>query len=325
MYFLEGTIMQTFLNIGVDVAKDAVVVACAGEHFPVHSVSNRRAPLRTWLKSLPVGSRIGLESTGDYHELLADLAQAQGHSVFLLNPLETRHYAKAMGHRAKTDRVDAALIARLIAQEHPRLRVYTPPTANPRKLDRLIRRRDTIVRLKGTLKMTMHNLGGFAADLKAVLGKLDALLAKIDATMATIAARSPQHKEAQKRVETIVGVGPLVGIALTNTLERVPFRNADAFVAFTGFDPRANDSGHKVGRRRLSKRGPAELRRLLYNAAMSAIKTKAWKPIYEHYRTQGWSTTATLVIIARKIARTAWSIHHYHSTFNPERITKCLT
>lgn len=60
--------MSHVLNIGVDVAKDVVVVACAEENFPVHSVSNRRAPLRTWLKTLPAGSRIGLESTGDYHE-----------------------------------------------------------------------------------------------------------------------------------------------------------------------------------------------------------------------------------------------------------------
>ena len=317
--------MQTFLNIGVDVAKDAVVVACAEHSFPVQSVPNQRAPLRAWLKSLPAGSRIGLESTGAYHELLADLAQAQGYTVFLLNPLDTRHYAKAMGNRAKTDRVDAELIARLIAQEHTRLRAYRPPTANQRKLDRLIRRRATIVRIKGTLKLTMRNLGGFAAELKAVVGKLDALIAKIDAAMSALAAGSPQHQEAQHRVQTIVGVGPLVGISLTNTLERVPFRKADAFVAFTGLDPRANDSGHKAGRRRLSKRGPAELRRLLFNAAMAAIKTKVWKPIYEHYRTQGWSTTASLVIIARKIARAAWSIHHYRTTFNPERITKCLT
>lgn len=317
--------MQTFLNIGVDVAKDAVVVACAVQSFPVHSVTNQRASLLAWLKSLPTGSRIGLESTGGYHELLADLAHVQGHTVFLLNPLDTRHYAKAMGNRAKTDRVDAELIARLIAQEHSRLRAYTPPTANQRKLDQLIRRRAKIIRIKSTLKLTMLNLGGFAAELKAVLLKLDAMIAKIDAAMSAIAACSPQHVEAQQGLETIVGVGPLVGMALTNTLERVPFRNADAFVAFTGFDPRANDSGHKVGRRRLSKRGPGELRRLLFNAAMSAVKTKVWKPIYEHYRTQGWSTTATLVIIARKIARAAWSIHHNHSSFNPERITKCLT
>lgn len=317
--------MQTFLNIGVDIAKDAVVVACAAQSFPVHSVTNQRAPLLAWLKSLPTGSRIGLESTGSYHELLADLAQAQGHIVFLLNPLDTRHYAKAVGNRAKTDRVDAELIARLIAQEHARLRPYTPPTANQRKLDRLIRRRAKLVRIKSTLKLTMLNLGGFTAELKAVLLKLDTLIAKIDVAMSAIAAHSPQHEEAQQRLQTIVGVGPLVGMALTNTLERVPFRNADAFVAFTGFDPRANDSGHKTGRRRLSKRGPSELRRLLFNAAMSAVKSKVWKPIYEYYRSQGWSTTATLVIIARKIARAAWSIHRYHSTFNPERITKCLT
>lgn len=317
--------MQTPLNIGVDVAKDAVVVACAAQSFPVHRIANQRASLLAWLKSLPAGSRIGLESTGGYHELLADLAHMQGHTAFLLNPLDTRHYARAMGNRAKTDRVDAGLIARLIAQEHMRLRPYTPPTANQRKLDRLIRRRAKIVRIKSTLKLTMNNLNGFTAELKAVLLKLDALIARIDAAMSTIAAGSPQYEEAQHRLQTIVGVGPVVGMALTNTLERLPFHNADAFVAFTGFDPRANDSGHKAGRRRLSKRGPAELRRLLFNAAMSAAKTKVWKPIYEHYRTQGWSTTAALVIIARKIARTAWSLHHYHSTFIPERITKCLT
>ncbi len=67
---------------------------------------------------------------------------------------------------------------------------------------------------------------------------MDPLIAKIDATMAVMAASSPQHQEAQQRVETIVGVGPLVGISLTTTLERVPFRKADAFVAFMGLDPR---------------------------------------------------------------------------------------
>src|SRR4030067_801091 len=61
---LEATIMQTFLNVGVDVAKDAVVVACAAQSFPAHSITNQRAPLLAWLKSLPAGSRIGLESPG---------------------------------------------------------------------------------------------------------------------------------------------------------------------------------------------------------------------------------------------------------------------
>lgn len=317
--------MQTFLNIGADVAKDEVVVACASRSFPVRSIANQPTPLLAWLKSLPAGSRIGLESTGCYHELLADLAHAQGFTVFVLNPKDTRHYAKAMGSRAKTDRVDAELIARLIAQEHTRLRPYTPPTADQRRLDRLLKRRAKLTSIKSALRLTMRNLDGFAAELEAVMSKLDALVARIDAACTVITARSPQYAETQQRLQTIVGVGPLVGTALTNTLERIPFRNADALVAFIGYDPRANDSGRKAGQRRLSKRGPGELRRLLFNAAMSAVKTKTWKPIYEHYRARGWSTTAALVIIARKIARAAWSIHHYHTTFNPARITQCLT
>ena len=317
--------MHPVLNVGVDVAQDTVVVACAEQHFPVHEIRHQRTALRTWLKSLPAGSRLGLESTHTYHEVLADLAHAHGHTVFLLNPMETRHDAKAMGARAKTDRGDATLLARLVAQEHPCLRPDIPPTATQRQLDRLIRRRAKLVRIKGMLKLTMNNLSGFASDVKAVLQKLDALLAKLDATMATLAARAPGHRDAQPRIETIVGVGPLVGLSLTNTLERVPFRHADAFVAFIGFDPRAKDSGQKSGRRRLSKRGPAEVRRLLFNAAMAAVRTKVWKPIYDAYRTQGWSGTATLVIIARKIARAAWSIHRYQTTFNPDRLTKGLT
>ena len=220
--------MQPVWNVGVDVAKDTVVVACTEQQFPVHQVLNQRASLLAWLKSLPAGSRIGLESTGTYHELLADLAHAHGHIVYLLNPRDTRHYAKAMGARAKTDRVDATLLARLVAQEHRTLRCYTPPTATQRQLDRLIRRRAKLVRMKSMLKLTMSHLTGFAPDVKAVVRKLDALLAKLDATMAALAARSSEHRDAQHRIETIVGVGPLVGLGLTNTLERVPFRKADA-------------------------------------------------------------------------------------------------
>ncbi len=79
------------------------------------------------------------------------------------------------------------------------------------------------------------------------------------------------------------------------------------------------------GKRRLSKRGPAELRRLLYVAAMSAKKKQAWKPLFEHYRAKGLSSTAALVIMARRIARTAWSMYTYKTDFDPARLTKSLT
>ena len=114
--------------------------------------------------------------------------------------METRHDAKALGARAKTDRVDATLLARMIAQEHAGLRAYIPPTAQQRQVDRLIRRRAKIVRLKSALKLTMANLKGVTSEVNAVVRKLDALLAKLDASMATPAAQSPLHQQAQQRV-----------------------------------------------------------------------------------------------------------------------------
>jgi hypothetical protein len=62
-----------------------------------------------------------------------------------------------------------------------------------------------------------------------------------------------------------------------------------------------------------------------YLAALSAIKTKTWKPLYEHYRGKGLSSTACFVILARRIARTAWSMHTYKTEFDPGRLTKGLT
>jgi transposase len=78
----------------------------------------KRTAVLAWLKSLPAGSRIGVESTGIYHELFAEAAHQLGFLVFLLNPTDTRHYAKAVGLQGKTDRVDAELIARMVAHEH---------------------------------------------------------------------------------------------------------------------------------------------------------------------------------------------------------------
>ncbi|MDA8095872.1 MAG: transposase [Betaproteobacteria bacterium] len=151
----------------------------------------------------------------------------------------------------------------------------------------------------------MHGpLSGFAADLKALGQCFDTLIEHIDARVKALIEACPERKRDYTRLRKIAGVGAVIGSSLVNTLERVPLRSADAFVAFAGLDPRPDESGKHRGKRRLSKRGPAELRRLLYLAAMSAAKTKTWKPIYEHYRQKGLSSTTTLVILARRIART---------------------
>src|SRR6187549_3305182 len=110
---------------------------------------------------------------------------------------------------------------------------------------------------------------------------------RLERKLAEIAARSSERAGLVKRLQTIDGVGTLTSIRCATLFTRVPLHGSDAAVAFFGLDPRPHDSGQHRGRRRLSKRGPSEDRRLLYNAAMSAmsaIRTPTWRPLYQHLR-----------------------------------------
>jgi len=312
--------MQTPLDIGADVSKDHVIVACAKQSFPTRKLLNQRAQLSAWLKGLPAGSRIGLEATGCYHELLASLAQRLGLVVYVLNPKDVYHYAKATGQRGKTDRVDAALIARYVAKEHTELHAWSPPSPVQRQLQSLTRRRGKLTGARATLRSTLGALPALRGELRVMLEQFDAIITKLDAQARKLIQACPQRKQAFERLDAIPAVGPTVGVGLLAALERWPLPRADAFVAFIGMDPRANDSGTKTGRRRLSKRGDPELRRLLYNAAMSGSRTRVWRPVYERARANGLTRVEALVVLARQIARTAWSIYTHKTDFDPARV-----
>ncbi len=318
-------IQTNVLNIGADVAKDEIVVSCSDESFPTRNLGNQRTALLTFLKGLPPGSRIGMESTGIYHELFANLAYKLGFIIFVLNPKDARNYAKGVGMRGKTDRVDAELLARMVAHEYTKLHAWVPPTPEQYEIAQLLKRRAKLSSLRAALGMSLKGVDGFGTDLKALKKRFDQVIARIDQRVKELVETNPDRKQHVANLSTIYGVGPVVSAALVNVLERVPLKNADAFVAFTGLDPRPDDSGQHRGKRHLSKRGPSELRRLLFLAALSAAKTKAWRPLYEHYRGKGLSSTAVLVILARRIARTAWSIFTYKTEFDSKRLISALT
>jgi transposase len=314
--------MQTPLSIGVDVSKDYLIVACAQQSFAHTKLANRRAVLFAWLKQLPAGSRIGMEATGSYHELLARLAHRLGLSVYVLNPKDLRHYAKATGQRAKTDRVDAAVVARYVAKEHEHLHSWYPPSAVQRQLQRLMRRRAKLTSARSSMRATLRDVTSLRAHSRALLKHFDALIAKIDAQARELIKADQQREQAFQRLDAIPAVGHAVGIGLLTSLERWALPRADAFVAFIGLDPRPEDSGKKSGRRRLSKRGDPELRRLLYVAAMSASRTRVWAPLYQRALARGLARIEALVVLARHIARTAWSIYTHRTHFDPQRVQR---
>jgi len=309
--------MESQCFYGADISQATVDVACSRGEL-VRKIDYTEESVRKWLRELPQGSRIAVESTGTLHRLLVRCAIAAGHCVYVLNARDLSHYARALGRRAKTDRLDALLIARYLANEHEHLHPYRLPSKVQQKLDELITRRHKVVVMRESLRQSFASMK--LAGVAGVRNSLDALIAQIDQQLAKLVAQDKHLAPLAKRLKTMVGFGPLLSTAISHMLTRHPFKNADAFIAYVGYDPRPRDSGQKRGRRYLSKRGPAEIRRLLFNAAMSASKTALWRPFYQRYRDRGLPSTAALVILARKLARIAFSIAKSNSDFDPERV-----
>jgi transposase len=312
--------MQTILDLGADVDSRFVMIACAAQSFKSHKIVNERRAILEWLRSVPRGSRLGMESTGAYHELLADLAQAAGLQVFVLNPRDVRRYAQGIGRRGKTDRIDAEAIARYVAREHAELHPYVAPSKEQRALARLIRRRAKAVQTQQMLRQSLGGMSSLRRELDRALVSVSRLIAKIDALMQQTLEKLPAAREAARQIATVPGFGALSSTYLGYSFTRLPYASGDAVVAQAGLDPRPQDSGQKHGRRRLSKHGPSEERRLLFNCAMSACKTKHWRPYYQAQLAKGLSSTAALNVLARKMLRVAFSVYKHRQSFDPSRM-----
>jgi len=311
--------MKSSMFAGVDVAQRTLDLALEGD-TQVRQIDNRLGPIRRWLQSLPEQCAIGVESTGNLHQVLVRAAIAAGHTVYVLNSRDLAHYARALGRRAKTDRLDAQLILRYLQREHEHLHPYQPPSARQAELAELIGRRHQVLRAQGALQQSFTSSSCKPRALARALRAFQALIAELDARMQALVAEEKTLHTAATHLRTVVGFGPLLSASMAHAITRHPFKKADAFIAYIGYDPRVRDSGQWRGRRFLSKRGPAELRRLLFTAAMSACKTKLWQPFYQRYRARGLSTTAALVILARKLARVAFSIVQHNVDFRPELV-----
>jgi transposase len=309
--------MQSILDLGADVDSRSVVVACAAGSFRPQRIANTRKDILAWLQTVPRGSRLAMESTGGYQQLLADLGQRVGMQVFVINPRDLRRYAQGIGRRGKTDRMDAEVIARYVAREHSELHAYVPPSPAQRRLTQLMGRRAKLVQIKGSIDQSLRGLPALRSEAKRLIAGIDRLIARVELMMQQTLEQIPAAREAAEHIATITGFGPLGSTCLGHSFTRLPYANSDAVVASSGLDPRPEDSGQKHGRRRLSKQGPAEQRRILFNCARSAARTKLWQPYYQAQLAKGLSATAATVILARKMLRVAFAVYKHGQPFNP--------
>lgn len=308
------------LYIGVDVAKAELVIASATQRRSV-SIANDAASISNWLRDLPPHALIAMESTGRYHGLLAHLACKMGLKVYVLNARDVFFYARALGTRAKTDGVDAVVIARYLAEHHARLHPWRPPSSMQTRLQELLTRRAQVVLHRSALRQVFTGVDTQGIDTANLQKAFDVLLQSIDEQVQSLIESDTQLAQRCQRLRTITGIGPQTSALLATVLSRFEFTNADALVAYSGLDPRPNDSGTKHGRRRLSKKGPPLLRRQIFLAGFSASHSKALKPLYQSIRAKGFSTTEATVILGRKLLRVAFAIWKGNEVFDPARLS----
>lgn len=303
--------------VGCDVSKEWIDVQIVGPSGDQRRrVLNAVRELDRFAKDLAPASVVGMEATGRLHELLAERLFKCGHTVFVINPRWIRHYGKGLGIRGKTDRSDAALIARFVGAEQCKLHPYTPASPAHRELRQLLRQRSKLVQLR---MAAQSSLGRRA---RTVIDAFNGLIKELERRIAEIIKSQPGWHDLARRIRAQPGIGPIVAAHLVEVLTRVPFRKVDAFIAHTGLDPRSNDSGQKRGRRFLSHHGDAALRSMLFMAAMSATqRTGPWRTAYEDKVRSGLPSTAALVVIARKIARIAYSLFRSGGTYDPKHFT----
>jgi transposase len=303
-----------------DVSKRELVMAAYPGEVAIKRIANRDAAIRHWLETVPAGSVIAMEATGTYHRLLADLAYERGCVVYVVNPRDVYYYARGLGVRGKTDPSDAKVLARYVAHERSQLHPYVPSSTLCTGLVTLLERRAVLVRTRQTLTQSLAELPALGDEKDKLFASLTGLISGIDRELTALTHSDVPTAALVNRLRTISGVGPLVSSLLCALFKRFAFRHSDALIAYVGLDPRPNESGQHCGRRRLSKRGHPEWRRLLVAAAMSAARTKAWTDYANRQRAKGLPATAVHVILARKILRTAFALFKNGQDFVPPTV-----
>jgi len=309
------------LDFGIDVAKDSIQIDAEGLSL---ELPNKKRDLRTWLKRLPTRACFGLEATGRFHLTFAHLAHELGHTVYLIDGFRLSRYREGVGGRAKTDLLDAQLLRRYLCHEKQALRPWTPPPAGYSEVLQLLNLRERCVSARVMIEQSMAGVAECKRELSETLRKMRGLEVRLARRIEECARRYWAGQT--ERCRQIEGVGPITSAALAAIYQRGSFRSSDAFIAFLGLDVQARDSGMQRGRRKLSKRGNAELRRLLYNAAMSACRSATWQPYYQRLLARGLKKTQALVALSRKLARVAFTLMKNGCDYQPElRRVGCLT
>jgi transposase len=293
--------------IGIDVGRQWLDVAVLGAAPALpRRVPNTDDGITRLVAALGAAapSLIVLEATGAYHfPLLAALLVAEM-PVSVLNPAQIAAFRQSRLGRHKTDRADAALLARFAELHHTELRRATPDEPDLAQLRTLVRYREDVVAQQTALRNRLHAARWTAATtviawLEADLAALAARLREVEQAITALLATRPETAALTAQV----GVGLITAAAVLAYLPAGVLGDAKAAAAYAGLHPRHEQSGQR-DRSRLSKQGCPALRRYLYLAAMTAVRhDPAMAAFHARLRADGKAPKCALCAVAHKVLR----------------------
>ena len=312
--------------LGIDISKRRLDIALLlGEQIRQAVFDNTEAgfqDLLAWLtqhRSSPDAPlHACMEATGNWGLDLAEVLHVTGIRVSIVNPLRVKAYGQSELSRNKTDKLDAALIARFCRAHVPA--AWTPPASHIRELRELVRRIDSLKAAR--VQEINRQKSGMASSAVAnsVAGHLkwlDQEIAAIMAAVQAVVAADPILGRNHALQLTIPGIGPVTAPTLLAELPNIGEFTPKGLAAFAGLSPQEHSSGSTVRRPgRISRMGSERLRRALYMCALSSKRRNpALAGFVERMTAAGKAPKVILLAIARKLLVFAHAIIRAQSPF----------
>ncbi|HET6344948.1 MAG TPA: IS110 family transposase [Myxococcota bacterium] len=294
--------------IGIDVAKAWLDVASAGG-APVRRFANDEAGIAAVVADLAAQgpALIVLEATGGHERAVTAALAAAGIPVAVVNPRQVRDFAKATGQLAKSDALDARVLALFAQRIQPPVRPL--PDATAQTLAALLARRRQVLEMRTAEQNRRPSLAPqLRPGLDAHLVWLSQQLAELDRELDQTLRNSPVWREKEALLRSIPGIGPVVARTLLGELPELGTCDRWEIAALAGVAPLTADSGTRRGKR-CTWGGRAAVRGALYMAAIAASRhNPAIRPLYQRLRAAGKPVKVALVACMRKLLTMANAI-----------------
>ncbi len=294
--------------VGIDVSKDKldVKVLPLGKYFQIQNTEKSiKSFIQDKLLKLGIPELVVFESTGGYEKMLMLSLMKLNLEFHRAHPNRVYHFAKAKGYFAKTDRIDAGILAQYGQQEE--IVAGEGTSIEELKMQEISSRRNQLKMMISQEKNRLHATylnNQIARSIRRTIKQLEKELSKLSEQLEVLISADGDANAKRNLLETIPGVGKEISSIIVTDLPELGKLSREQISNLVGVAPQTRDSGKKQGYRRIGK-GRSHVRKALYMSALVSMRHNAYfKPMYERLIARGKKPKVALVALMRKMVIT---------------------